>query len=164
MTRRHVCRAVLGLAALLGSALAAAAPLHDLNGQPRSLADYTGQGRWLVVMIWASDCLICNAEAPAYARFQARHGDVRVLGVSMDGAAQRADAEHFVAEHRLNFPNLIGEPEDVAGLWVEQAGQDWVGTPSFLIFGPDGRLRAQRTGRVRPARIERFIREHTESP
>lgn len=157
-------RAALVVAALMVSTAAWSAPLHDIEGRARSLADYAGQGHWLVVMIWASDCLICDAEAPAYARFQAQHGDVRVLGISMDGAAQRADAERFVREHHLNFPNLIGEPEDVAGLWVEQAGQDWVGTPSFLIYGPDGRLRAQRTGRVRPERIEQFILQHAESP
>lgn len=164
MSRLRWPWAALMAVALVFSTAAVSAPLHDLQGEVRSLADYVGKGRWLVVMIWASDCLICNAEAPAYARFQTRHGDVRVLGISMDGAGQRTDAERFVREHDLNFPNLIGAPEDVAGLWVEQAGQDWVGTPSFLIYGPDGRLRAQRTGRVRPERIEQFIREHTESP
>ena len=43
--------------------VAQAGGLQDFDGQPKSISDYAGKGKWLVVMIWASDCHICNQEA-----------------------------------------------------------------------------------------------------
>jgi hypothetical protein len=37
--------------------------LKDFDGAIHSLDEYTGQGKWAIVMIWASDCHACNQEA-----------------------------------------------------------------------------------------------------
>ena len=79
--------------------------LTDFNGEPRTIESYAGDGRWLVVMVWAHNCHICNQEAEAYAQFHESHrnNDAHVIGVSIDGAANRADAEAFIARHDLPF-------------------------------------------------------------
>jgi len=38
------------------------AGFKDLNGNIRTVDDYIGKGKWVLVMIWASDCHICNEE------------------------------------------------------------------------------------------------------
>ena len=139
--------------------VSAGADFQDLEGKPRSLEDYTGKGKWVVVMIWASDCHICNAEAQQYDIFHGNHmnKDAIVVGISMDGAAGRKDATAFVERHMLTFPNLIGEPEAVAGLYTGSTGRPWIGTPTFLIYGPDGRLMAEQVGAVPTELIEEFM-------
>jgi peroxiredoxin len=140
-----------------------AASLQDLNGQPKSISDYAGKGKWLVVMIWASDCHVCNKEAHAYVDFHFVHAEdnAQVLGISIDGQAKKAEALKFIERHKINFPNLIGEPEEVARLFSELTGTYFVGTPAFLIYDPTGNLRVQQVGAVPPELIENFIKQNT---
>ncbi|KPK55446.1 MAG: hypothetical protein AMS22_04195 [Thiotrichales bacterium SG8_50] len=158
-------RWLVALLLVVWAGASAAEQFQDLNGEPRSLDDYTGKGKWLVVMIWASDCHICNAEAQQYDIFHGNHmkTDATVLGISMDGAAGKQEAAAFVERHLLTFPNLIGEPEDVADLYSASTGRPWIGTPTFLIYGPDGRLRAEQVGAVPTELIEEFIVREAQS-
>ena len=141
--------------------------LVDLDGHPRDLDEFTGQGKWTVVMFWASDCPVCNAEAHEYVLFHDQHQETQagVLGITLDGEVGRARALQFIERHMVDFPNLIGEPGAVAGLYTQLTGEPWLGTPSFLVFAPDGRLRARQVGAVPAKRIEAFIeRESAASP
>lgn len=138
-----------------------AGPLIDFDAKPAALESYAGKGKWLVVMIWASDCLICNKEAKEYERFHQQHQnrDATVLGITMDGRANRAAAEAFIKEHKLNFTNLLGEPEDVATMFYDLTGENWAGTPTFLIYSPAGKLTVQQIGAVPVSMIEEFIQK-----
>lgn len=159
MTRAGPVGTIWALALMLLLPAVAAATLRDLDGRVRQLEEFTGHGQWTVVMIWASDCMICNAEAHRYVDFHTFHQDedAKVLGISMDGQGGLADAKAFIQEHSVNFPNLIGEPEDVAAMYTRLTGLPWRGTPSFLIYGPQGELRAQQVGAVRTELIVEFI-------
>lgn len=140
-----------------------AAVLQDFSGKPKSIGDFTGQEKWTVVMIWASDCHICNKEASAYVDFHFAHSDddARVLGISIDGQAKKAEAEKFIERHKITFPNLIGEPQDVAQLYHELTGATFIGTPVFLFYNPQGELVAQQAGAVPTELIEEFIRQQS---
>lgn len=137
--------------------------LKGFDGAPGTLDDYTGKGKWAVVMIWASDCHVCNAEAENYVKFNKAHKDrdAFILGISMDGDERILDAEAFIERHGVDFHNLIGEPENVAGLYSELTGRPWVGTPTFLLFDPQGELRAAQVGAVPTHIIEDFIARET---
>lgn len=162
---RHFQVGALLVASLLLSAAVSAAPLQDFDGKSRTIADYTGHGKWLVVMIWASDCHVCNVEAHHYVDFHSAHhaSDARVLGISMDGDSGKADAREFIKRHALNFVNLLGEPDDVAAMYSQLTGRPWVGTPTFLIYDPAGKLTAQQVGAVPVTMIEDFIKNHERS-
>ena len=131
----------------------------DFAGEPRTIESYTGDGRWLVVMVWAHNCHVCNQEAEAYAQFHEAHrdSDAHVLGVSLDGAANRDKAEAFIARHDLPFPNLIAEPERVMLKYLILTQTQFRGTPTILLYGPDGALRAAQAGAVPVASIEAYI-------
>jgi len=124
-----------------------------------TLDEYTGKGKWTIVMLWASDCSACNAEAKQYVKFHEAHKDkdASILGVSLDGKIKKGDAEKFIEHHGVTFPNLIDEPEKVAMLYSGLTGQPWIGTPSFLVFSPAGELRAAQVGAVSTQIIESFI-------
>jgi peroxiredoxin len=145
---------VAGLPAVAGDSV-----FEDFAGNPASLDAYTGKGKWVLVMYWASDCHVCNVEARNYVDFQRRHadGDIAMLGISMDGRAGKAAAQAFVDSHRINFPNLTGEPAAIARHYQELVGESWYGTPTFLLFDPDGELSAMQVGAIPPPMVEQFI-------
>jgi len=141
--------------------VAQAEGLQDFNGNPKAISDYSGKGKWLVVMIWASDCRVCNKEAHAYVDFHFVHADddAQVLGISIDGQANKGEAQKFIERHKLNFPNLIGEPAAVADMFTQLTGAYFAGTPAFLFYDPKGELRAQQLGAVPTELIEDFIKQ-----
>lgn len=164
MTAMH--RYLVGLVfGLLWLPLAQAGNLTDLEGKPRDLDALLGDGKWTVVMIWASDCHICNQEAHQYVDFHTFHKDkdARVVGISMDGPQGVADAKQFIDRHSVNFPNLIGAPEDVASLYTEATGEYLRGTPSFILFDPQGKVRAADAGAIPADVIAEFIASNSSS-
>ena len=152
---------LIGLFILSPLAVAEIKGFEDFNGKPQVLENYTGKGKRLIVMMWASDCHICNREAHEYVDFHLIHSDTdaTVLGISLDGEGSKKAAEKFIAKHSIDFPNLIAEPEYVSGLYRELTGQFFAGTPSFLIYSPDGELKAVQAGAVPTTMIEDFIKQ-----
>lgn len=155
------------LLALFVGTVSASSPLfQNLNSNAyETIDDYRQPGKWVIVMIWAHDCQICEREVGDYQRFHQRHADYDaiVLGITLDGEERKQSALDFVARHELEFENLIGEPEVVAGYYQLTTGSRWVGTPSFLIFAPDGELMAKQAGAVEVEIVENFIAANTQS-
>jgi peroxiredoxin len=133
--------------------------LSDFNGKPATISQFAGQGKWLVVMLWASDCMVCNQEAHEYVKFHNLHKDkdAQVLGISLDGNEKLSDAQAFVKRHKISFPNLIGEAINIASMYQESTGGNWIGTPSFMVFNPKGELLGAQAGAVPVSIIESFI-------
>lgn len=144
------------------------AELMTLDGKPQKIENFTGKGKWTVVMFWASDCHVCNAEVEQYIQFHRAHKDTNasILGITLDGQSKREAARGFVTRHAVTFPNLIGEPEEVADQFQTLTGTAWVGTPTFLVYNPKGELKAAQPGAVPAELIEQFIKENSlaESP
>ncbi len=135
---------------------------EDFNGKPQVLENYLGKGKWTIVMMWASDCHICNREAQQYVDFHMIHSDTdaTVLGISLDGESRKKEAVKFIKRHSVDFPNLIAEPGYVSNIYQQYTGQFFSGTPSFLIFSPQGELKAAQAGAVPTALIEDFIKKN----
>jgi thiol-disulfide isomerase/thioredoxin len=144
------------------SGLANAVSFDNFKGEQKKVEDYLGNGKWTVVMFWASDCHICRVKAPQYVAFQEKHkdGNIRMVGMALDGNINRADVEAFIADNKLNFPNLTGAPEDVAGFYQDNTGANFVGTPTFMIYSPDGEVRAADSGAIPVSIIEDFINNY----
>jgi len=152
--------ALVLLLALIGFpvlALAGAAdvPLTDFNGKPLKLGELVGGGKWTVVAVWASDCPICRAELPQMDFFHSAHKgkDARVVGLSIDGYSGKRAAVKFIDDVGLEFPNYF---VDVMDLFQIGAGQ-FIGTPTFYIFSPDGKPVGHQTGPLTQEQAEAFI-------
>ncbi len=162
ITQKMALLAFLGLFLLSPLASAEMKGFEDFKGNPQTLENHLGKGKWLVVMMWASDCHICNREAHQYVDFHMVHSDTdaTVLGISLDGQSRKKAAENFIKKHAVDFPNLIAEPEFVSDLYQKYTGQYFAGTPSFLVFAPDGELKAAQAGAVPTKLIEDFIKKN----
>jgi len=118
--------------------------LQDFNGKTRQVSEYLGQGKWTVVAVWSADCPICKAEIfhMTFLYDEHKNKDLTVLGLSIDGPDNRAHAQRFIDDQGLNFPNLIGTPDDASLL----SGTLFIGTPTYYFFSPEGKFLAQRIG------------------
>ena len=131
--------------------------LKDLDGKEHSVNEYIGQGKWTVVAVWSADCPICRRDIYHMTFFYDEHRkkDATVLGLSVDGHANRSKARGFIEEQSLNFPNLIGEPEDASRL----SNAMFIGTPTYYFFSPEGKFMSQRIGPVTQQQAEQIIRD-----
>ena len=136
---------------------------QDFDGKSQKVENYLGKGKWTIVMMWASDCHICNREAHQYVDFHMIHSDTdaTVLGISLDGESRKKEAEKFIKKHSVDFPNLIAEPEPVSSFYQKLTGQFFSGTPTFLIYSPTGELKAAQAGAVPTALIEDFMKKNS---
>ena len=131
-----------------------------------TLDDHESDQQWMVVMIWAHDCEICEREVGDYQQFHLSHSqdDARVVGITIDGESRKNAALGFVNRHQLEFENLLGEPETVMSYYQLISGSRWIGTPSFLIFAPGGELKAAQAGGVPVEIVENFIADNSDNP
>src|SRR3989344_5891458 len=132
---------------LLASLAMAAGPdvrLKDFDGKDLNASEFIGQGKWVVVAVWSADCPICRRDIYHMTFFHDEHrkSDAVVLGLSIDGYANREKAQGFINDQSLNFQNLIGEWTDAARL----GPGSFVGTPTYYFYSPEGKYMTQRIG------------------
>ena len=133
--------------------------LQTLAGDSVGLSEFAGDGRWLLVMIWATDCSVCSQEMPRISDFHVRHAanDASVLGISIDGYEKRKAVAGFIEQNSLTFPNLIAQMPTFALRYEFEVGEKLLGTPTYLLFNPSGELVANNPGPVRPKAVEQFM-------
>jgi peroxiredoxin len=136
--------------------------LRDVGGRERNVNEFVGQGKWTIVAVWSSGCPICRRDIFHMTFFHDEHRkrDATVLGLSIDGYANRDKARGFIEEQSLNFPNLVGEPEDASRL----SGAMFIGTPTYYFFSPEGRFMTQRIGPVTQQQAEQILRDLEKLP
>lgn len=137
--------------------------LTSLDGHATRWAEQLGNGQWVLLKVWASDCAVCNRSIVDLVDFAARRADprLRLLGVAIDGYSNRRGVDGFIRRHGVNFPTLIDDGHAVDALYRAGTGMDWNGfTPTFLLFDPSGALVAKRIGPLRTESVLRFIAAH----
>ena len=129
--------------------------LTGMDGKQRNANEFIGQGKWTVVAVWAADCTICNQEIHHMASFHTAHKDTdaTVLGVSIDGRDRKRQALGFVQGHRLTFPNLLAELPQMQKF----GGGPIMGTPTYFIYSPQGKLLAAQVGPITQEHAEKYI-------
>ena len=154
---------VLAVIALLGFGLAtkggaeiaigdpvpdAELPLLDGDGSA-SLADY--RGKWVLVNFWASWCDPCRAESPALEKFQRKHSGPAFTVLGINQRDLTGDAEEFIAEYGLTYPQL----RDAEGDRADPYGMS--GLPESFLVDPEGRFALIRRGPVDEAYLDRYV-------
>ena len=131
------------------------------SGKTDSIENHIGKNKWTIVEVWASDCPACRAHMPEMVKFDGKLKNARILGVSLDGKQGIDDAEDFLAEFDVKFPTILTNPIEM-NVWMQQRiGESLVGTPTFILFDPEGKLVAAQPGIVSTTSLETFITQNS---
>lgn len=133
----------------------------DLNGKKDSINNHIGKDKWTILEIWESSCGACRMHMPEMVKFDGKLKNARILGVTLDGQDGIDDAEDFIAEYDVKFPTIVTNYVEM-NIWMEQSiGESLRGTPTFILFDPQGKLVAAQPGIVAVASLEKFITENS---
>ncbi len=155
---------VLSLALAAALALApnvsrAALEIQELDGNVVHLEDRVGNGKWLLVMLWATDCHICKQQKPEMSRFHDLHKDTdaEVLGIALDGMGAVEEVKQYLEQYQPSFPNYVGEIAIIASHYLVMTEEDLRGTPTYLLFNPQGELVGNNPGPLSIDALESFM-------
>lgn len=99
------------------------------------------RGTPVVVNLWASWCVPCEAEAPLLRAAAERYGErIQFLGVNIEDARDPAVA--FIRSHRLPYPNAFDPP----GAIRDSLGS--TGRPVTVFYSADGAVARKIDGQV----------------
>ncbi len=133
--------------------------LQQVDGTVVDLDEYKGDGKWLLVMLWATTCHICEEQKPEISDFHSRHKDIdaRVLGIALDGMSEVEAIKENMKRHKTSFPSLVGNIAIVASHYQALTQENLRGTPTYLLFNPEGELVGNNPGPLRAEALESFI-------
>lgn len=139
--------------------------LMSLEGNEITLESQVDSSKWLLVMFWATDCPICVTEKPLISKFHSEHKsvDAQVVGIALDGYANAGVIKDYLALHKPSFPSYTGDYNDLASRYATATGEVLRGTPTYLLYTPEGELVGNNPGPVSPQAIERFIKKYHRS-
>lgn len=133
----------------------------EFDGEKTTIEDQIGDGKWTVLEVWASDCHACRMHMPEMVEFNGKMENVRLLGVALDGQPGKKAAQSMIDEYNIPFKTILSNPIEL-NAWMElNAQESLVGTPTFMIFDPEGKLIALQAGILPTASLEKFINAKT---
>lgn len=114
--------------------------LKDMNGATVQLASY--KGRPLVMNFWATWCPPCKLEIPWFIELKNKYAGqgLEILGVSIDDPAP--ELKVFAAEHKMNYPVLLGLDQDK----MLETYEAEVSVPVTWFIKKDGTVQARNIG------------------
>jgi peroxiredoxin len=111
------------------------------------------RGKVVLIDFWATWCVPCKVEIPAFVDMYARHKDkgLEIVGVSMD--TELSAIKSFAAEFKMTYPILIGAgAEGVIRAWGVE------GLPTTAIVTRDGKVCRKFAGQAATQEIEAIIK------
>ena len=140
----------------------------DMQGKDVSFKDYKKPGKWLVVEVWQSSCKPCKYTSKEMSAFSKEYQHIDVLGVSVNGRGddgQRIEsAKKFLQRNDVNFTNIMSDPLQFQFFYLDESDKSFKGTPSYMIYKPNGELAAVKSGPMRPDSVLALIGKHDELP
>ncbi len=133
--------------------------LHTVEGKPHSLDKAIGDGKWTLIMFWATDCVICKQQEPLISAFhdKRKNDNAKVIGVSIEGMEKQALVKQHLASYPTSFPNYIGSLPMIGFNYLALTEESFKGTPTYLLFSPKGELLGSNPGPMGIDALEAFI-------
>lgn len=123
--KRLVTLCLVGLLGVSACSNPSRPTLRTLNGKTVSFNDE--KKPWVLINYWASWCAPCLKEIPALNQFQAKHPEVVVLGVNMDGLSGNS-LQQVIKRFELGYDSLLEEPSKQLDLGTLK------GIPASFLF------------------------------
>lgn len=112
---------------------------------------YDHAGSPVVINFWASWCPPCRQESPHFQRLWQRHRDRGILFIGVDIQDTEEDAQAYIQEFGLTFPNV----RDADGAVSIDYGV--IGLPVTFFISADGVVEGRWVGAISEADLEEWI-------
>lgn len=120
------------------------------DGTTFTLAEHqAGDGRPVLLNLWASWCFPCREEMPAIDAVAAEHPEILFIGVAVEDDPTAAQA--FAEEVAVSYTLGIDETDRVQELYPA------LGLPATFLISDDGRILGQLFGGASEATFEEFV-------
>ena len=113
------------------------------------LSDHEGSP--VVINFWASWCPPCRQESPSFERLWRRYQDTGIQFVGVDIQDEVTDAEAYVREFGLTFPNGV----DPDGAITVEYGV--IGLPVTFFVGSSGVVEGRWVGAIPEDKLEEWV-------
>jgi peroxiredoxin len=124
--------------------------LTDIQGMPRSLADYRGQV--VLVNSWATWCPPCKEEMPALESFYNQHREQGFVVIAINDGDPTRDVLQFVKDYNLTFPVWL-DPTYIA---TEQAFKS-ISLPTSYVIDRNGVVQLQWVGGISRKMLDEHV-------
>jgi len=149
---------VLALATLF-STPAFALDLITLDGKSTQVESLHRSHMWTLVMLWSLDCAACEQQKPMIEKFHKAHrlSNAQVIGIATDGDAKSKTIQTFVAEQPYSFKNYLARTKSFESEFQLETSTAFLGTPTYLLYAPGGKLAGTHTGTLRLEQLESIV-------
>ncbi|MHA3701529.1 TlpA family protein disulfide reductase [Jatrophihabitans sp. YIM 134969] len=111
-------------------------------------------GKVVVVNLWGSWCGPCKVETPQYQQVYLDSKAQGVQFVGFDVKDNRSDAQAFVEDNQITYPNVYDQAAKVA---LQLGGLRVAGLPNTVLIDKQGRVAAAYVGIVQPSQLKPAI-------
>ena len=142
------------------------APFQDLltlGGDPAAVDEHFNNGKWTLVMLWATNCHVCKEQKPmiSAAHNERKDHDFTVMGIAIDGSQGLDSVNRYIDKYTPSFPNFVGELTSVAFNYELLTEDGFRGTPTYLLFNPENELIASQPGKISKEALFEFIAKNS---
>lgn len=133
--------------------------LNDSEGNQHSLNEFIGNGKWVVLNIWATACPYCREELHDLTEFHERHVNksATVIGLTVDwpsfGFPDKDSLANFALEYFIDYPLFMVDQE----LASKVIGKTVNMIPITFFYNPKGELVYRLNGVVTKNKLEQII-------
>lgn len=126
-----------------------------------SLENELQDGRWELVMFWATYCHICKKDFKKLGTFIEDNPEISltIVGVVIDGLEEQEQTQTLVKKHNLDYTHLITDYDRANIVYREESGKQLMGTPSYLLYNPQNKLVAFNTNAIDIDALEIYVYE-----
>lgn len=126
-----------------------------------SLENELQDGRWELVMFWATYCHICKEDFKKLGEFIEDNPELSMtlVGVVIDGLEEQEQTRVLVKKHNLDYTHLITDYDRANIVYQEESGKQLRGTPSYLLYNPQNKLVAFNTNAIDIDALEIYVYE-----
>lgn len=119
------------------------------------------EGRWELVMFWATYCSVCKKDFAKIAEFMQENSAVpmTIIGVVTDGIEERQTTDALIEKLDLAYTHVVTDYPKSNELYQQVTGQRLIGTPSYLLYDKSNKLVAFNANAIDLDALEIFVDE-----
>jgi len=106
------------------------------------------QSQWTLVQLWTLDCAVCERQKPVLSQLNKDYNELTVVGLSLDGLGNAESVRERLASKLPSFDNYIAELSSVKLQLQNTFKSEYVGTPTYILYAPNGKLVAVQPGPI----------------